>query len=105
MLSGSLPFGSVANDSLEVVFERISEAVFDFDKTEFEAVSSAAKDLISKMLVVDPEERFTAEQCLRHPWLASVAAGSPALGRVPNAASPLPARPVAPRAASTDERI
>ena len=28
-----------------------------------------AKDLIAKLLVVDPKSRLTAEQALQHPWL------------------------------------
>jgi serine/threonine protein kinase len=30
---------------------------------------SIAKDFIDNLLLVDPEERFTAEQALQHPWL------------------------------------
>ena len=30
----------------------------------------AGKDLISKLLVVDPATRLTMEACLAHPWLA-----------------------------------
>lgn len=29
----------------------------------------AAKDFIRKILVVDPDKRYTAEQCLAHPWI------------------------------------
>ncbi len=29
----------------------------------------AAKDFISKLLVLDPKKRLTTEQCLNHPWL------------------------------------
>lgn len=32
-------------------------------------------DLIDSMLVVDPEKRFTIEQCLAHPWLTQAAPG------------------------------
>lgn len=32
-------------------------------------------DLINSMLVVDPERRFTIEQCLAHPWLTQAASG------------------------------
>ena len=31
-------------------------------------MSDDAKDLIRKMLVVDPDRRLTADQALRHPW-------------------------------------
>ena len=31
-------------------------------------VSDDAKDLINKLLVVDPSKRYTCEQALKHPW-------------------------------------
>ena len=32
-------------------------------------ISEEARDLIQKLLVVDPEERLSSEQIIRHPWL------------------------------------
>lgn len=34
-----------------------------------------AVDLIDSMLIVDPEKRFTIDQCLAHPWLAASTPG------------------------------
>lgn len=31
--------------------------------------STAAKDLVSRLLVVDPKKRYTAHQVLQHPWI------------------------------------
>jgi hypothetical protein len=31
----------------------------------------SAKDLISKLLVVHPNQRLTAAQCLEHPWVTA----------------------------------
>ena len=36
---------------------------------EAPATSEAARDLVRSLLVIDPSERQTASQCLRHPWL------------------------------------
>lgn len=33
-------------------------------------ISKEAQDLISKILVVDPEMRLTVDQCLDHPWFS-----------------------------------
>ena len=33
-------------------------------------VSSEARDLVQKLLLADPDERLTADQCLSHPWLS-----------------------------------
>nr|XP_020852249.1 serine/threonine-protein kinase Chk2 isoform X2 [Phascolarctos cinereus] len=35
----------------------------------WEAVSDKALDLVKKLLVVDPEKRYTTEEALAHPWL------------------------------------
>ena len=31
-------------------------------------MSDEAKDLIKKLLVIDPEQHFSAEKALEHPW-------------------------------------
>ena len=36
-------------------------------------ISKDAKDLISKMLVVDPTVRWSASECLMHPWITGAA--------------------------------
>lgn len=33
-------------------------------------VSDSAKDLVTRLLTVDENERISAEQCLAHPWVA-----------------------------------
>ena len=38
--------------------------------SRWQFVSEHAKDLIRKMLTVDPEERLTVEEALSHPWIA-----------------------------------
>lgn len=35
----------------------------------------SAVDLIDSMLVVDPEKRFTVDQCLDHPWMTAKGPG------------------------------
>ena len=32
-------------------------------------ISDEAKDLIRKMLIVDPAKRWSASECLKHPWI------------------------------------
>jgi len=43
-----------------------------FPSAEWDGVSESAKELISKLLVVDTSKRLTALQCLRHPWMRGV---------------------------------
>lgn len=40
------------------------------------SVSNLAKDFIDRVLTVDPTERLTAGQALKHPWIVSMAASS-----------------------------
>ena len=39
------------------------------DCPEWETLSEGARDMLSRMLVVDPEDRWAAEELLQHPWL------------------------------------
>lgn len=61
MLSGCMPFAS-GRHSCSGTFSMKGE---DWDQT-----SDEAKDLISRLLVVDPEARLSAAQVLEHPWLS-----------------------------------
>ncbi|XP_040184705.1 serine/threonine-protein kinase H1 isoform X2 [Rana temporaria] len=40
------------------------------------SVSNLAKDFIDRLLMVEPSERMTASQALKHPWIVSMAASS-----------------------------
>ncbi|TPX58202.1 hypothetical protein PhCBS80983_g03296 [Powellomyces hirtus] len=67
MLSGYLPFGNDSNPT--DLGKRIRHADYDFDLPVWETVSFQAKDLISKLLEVKPEKRFTVTQAMAHPWI------------------------------------
>ena len=56
MLSGSSPFDEEETD-------------YVLDQIILQQFSAEARDLIKKLLVVEPEERLSSEQILRHPWL------------------------------------
>lgn len=49
---------------------QILHADFEFVEPYFDEVSSQAKDLIRKMLVVDPDKRLSAQAVLKHPWFS-----------------------------------
>jgi len=66
LLCGFPPF---YGESLPEVFEQIMKADFDFPDPYWTEISTEAKDLISKLLVVDPKTRYTAKQALEHPWV------------------------------------
>ncbi|XP_029445569.1 serine/threonine-protein kinase DCLK3 [Rhinatrema bivittatum] len=77
LLCGFPPFRSLKRDQ-EELFQIIQLGDFDFLSPYWDSISDAAKDLISRLLVVDPRERYTARQVLRHSWISS---GGKANGR------------------------
>lgn len=42
--------------------------MYSFDKPRWKHVSGAAKDLISKLLEMDPNKRISAADAMSHPW-------------------------------------
>ena len=49
---------------------------YNFDGKEWEGVSSEAKDLVTKMLLADPDKRITCRDILNHPWLSKDTSGT-----------------------------
>jgi len=66
LLCGFSPFLSLDQTGL---FEKIMKAEYDFPDPEWTHISENAKDFIRKLLVKERHERYTAQQCLAHPWL------------------------------------
>ncbi|CAH0026669.1 unnamed protein product [Clonostachys rhizophaga] len=53
--------------------QQIRSGRFDYPSPYWDSVGDPALDLIDSMLVVDPEKRYTIDQCLAHPWLTQKA--------------------------------
>ncbi|QUC19743.1 uncharacterized protein UV8b_03984 [Ustilaginoidea virens] len=49
--------------------QQIRSGRFDYPSPYWDSVGDSALDLIDSMLIVDPERRYTVDQCLSHPWL------------------------------------
>ncbi|KAE8282402.1 Death-associated protein kinase 2 [Larimichthys crocea] len=69
LLSGLSPF---QDDTNEGTLRNIIAMNYEFDEQCFSMTSSMAKDFIQKLLVKDPNERMTAEECLLHPWIKPI---------------------------------
>ncbi|NXP34225.1 KS6AA kinase, partial [Leiothrix lutea] len=76
MLAGALsslpsctPFANGPNDTPEEILTRIGGGKFSISGGNWDTISDMAKDLVSKMLHVDPHQRLTAKQVLQHPWI------------------------------------
>ncbi|KAK6489845.1 ribosomal protein S6 kinase alpha-2 isoform X2 [Huso huso] len=71
MLAGFTPFANGPDDTPEEILARIGSGIFALSGGNWDTISDAAKDIVSKMLHVDPHQRLTAPQVLRHPWIVS----------------------------------
>jgi len=70
LLSGNLPF---MGRSQKELFRKIVSGKYEFKEDDWSGVSDDAKDLVQKLLVLDPDERITSSQALRHKWMKASA--------------------------------
>lgn len=68
LLCGYPPFAADDGDQAEL-FRQIKTGAYSFSGPEWAVVSDGAKDLVRKMLQVDPAVRLTAAEVLQHPWM------------------------------------
>ncbi|XP_030647604.1 serine/threonine-protein kinase Chk2 [Chanos chanos] len=65
-LGGYPPFSPGQNKSVQ---EQILEGVYRFIPSYWKNISEDAKDLVKKLLVVNPLKRLSVKEALEHPWL------------------------------------
>jgi calcium-dependent protein kinase len=70
-LGGYPPFNGKSDSE---IFKKIKAGKFSFSGFEWLKVSKDAKNLLKKMLTLDPAERISAKEVLRDPWLKKRAA-------------------------------
>ena len=69
LLSGLSPF---MGDSDVETFANITGIAYDFDDEAFDPISDDAKDFIRRLLLKNQRKRMSAQECLKHKWLAQV---------------------------------
>lgn len=79
MLCGQAPFtprqffghSNLASSAkqMEIIMDKIQRGSFDLESSAWVCVSEEAKDLVKRLLTVDPDRRITMEQLLVHEWL------------------------------------
>ena len=65
MLCGYPPFNGATDDE---IFDKVKIGEFDYPKEEWDHISKEARDLVAHMLTVEPKNRYSAVECLAHPW-------------------------------------
>ncbi|XP_023380522.1 ribosomal protein S6 kinase alpha-2-like [Pteropus vampyrus] len=71
MLAGFTPFANGPDDTPEEILARVGSGEYALSGGNWDSISDAAKDVVSKMLHVDPHQRLTAVQVLKHPWIVN----------------------------------
>ncbi len=77
LLCGFPPF---YHESTAALYKQIKKGEFDFPAPYWSNISASAKDLVKKLLTVDPNQRYTAKQVLSHSWVSGSEASSAPLG-------------------------
>ena len=66
LLCGYPPFNGQTDKK---IIEAVLLGDYTLDEPEWQSVSDQAKDLVSKLLKNNPEERISALDALNHPWI------------------------------------
>lgn len=73
LLSGMPPFWGKTKSR---IFEAVRAADLRFPSNLWDHVSTSAKDLITRMLCMDPSKRLTAKEVLAHSWMKDASQAS-----------------------------
>ena len=68
LLCGYPPFHDENHSEL---YKKIKKGFFVFDSPYWDNVSQSAKNLISGLIVLDPEKRMTVQDVLQHEWIVN----------------------------------
>jgi len=74
LLCGFPPF---YDESINVLTEKVAKGYYTFLSPWWDEISVTAKDLITHLLCVDPDQRYTIDEFLAHPWCNEAPAPAP----------------------------
>ena len=66
LLCGFPPF---YDESIQALTEKVARGQYTFLSPWWDEISKSAQDLISHLLTVDPDKRYTIDEFLAHPWI------------------------------------
>ncbi|GAD93407.1 calcium/calmodulin-dependent protein kinase, putative [Paecilomyces variotii No. 5] len=86
LLCGFPPF---YDESIQVLTEKVARGQYTFLSPWWDDISKSAQDLISHLLTVDPDKRYTIKEFLAHPWIRQTNEETHAAFDAPPLATPL----------------
>jgi serine/threonine protein kinase len=89
LLCGFPPF---YDESIQALTEKVARGQYTFLSPWWDDISKSAKDLISHLLTVDPEQRYTIKEFLAHPWIRDSDEETNAATDAPPLTTPLPSQ-------------
>ncbi|KAF7587623.1 hypothetical protein BBP40_006987 [Aspergillus hancockii] len=89
LLCGFPPF---YDESIQALTEKVARGQYTFLSPWWDDISKSAKDLISHLLTVDPERRYTIKEFLAHPWIRESDEETDAAMDAPPLTTPLPSQ-------------
>lgn len=89
LLCGFPPF---YDESIQVLTEKVARGQYTFLSPWWDDISKSAQDLVSHLLTVDPEKRYTIQEFLAHPWIRQTDEETQAAADAPPLATPLATR-------------
>ncbi|KAJ2961893.1 hypothetical protein NQZ79_g2884 [Umbelopsis isabellina] len=66
LLCGFPPF---YDESIKLLTEKVAKGQYSFLSPWWDHISDSSKDLITHLLCIDPDERYTIDEFLHHPWV------------------------------------
>jgi hypothetical protein len=66
LLCGFPPF---YDESIQILTEKVARGQYTFLSPWWDDISKPAQDLVSHLLTVDPNKRYSIQQFLAHPWI------------------------------------
>lgn len=85
LLCGFPPF---YDESIQVLTEKVARGQYTFLSPWWDEISKPAQDLVSHLLTVDPEKRYTITEFLNHPWIKNTKEPTYAARDAPPLATP-----------------
>lgn len=89
LLCGFPPF---YDESIQVLTEKVARGQYTFLSPWWDDISKPAQDLVSHLLTVDPDKRYSINEFLAHPWIRQTDEETQAAADAPPLATPLAVR-------------